>query len=449
MLPRERIMQILALTVALTLMGAPVLAEDALDPLNQWPQWRGPLGCGVAPRGDPPLHWGENQNIRWKISIPGKGHSTPVIWGDRIFITTAIPFGETLTPHAAHSDGAHDNEPAVKKYEFVVLAINRQDGAILWRRTVCQQRPHESSHLSGSWASNSPVTDGVQLIASFGSRGVYSLDFSGALLWARDFGGMQIKHGHGEGSSPALYGDTVIINWDHEGQSFVVALDKRTGKQRWKVDREEVTSWSSPLIVEHDGRPQVIVAATNRVRGYDLRSGQVIWECGGLSGNVVASPVAGDGFVYVGSSYETRVMLAIRLSAALGDISGSDAVVWKHEHNTPYVPSPLLFDDELYYLKHYQGILTCVRGSTGSVLFGPQRLPGISNVYASPVGAADRVYIVDRDGSTVVLARGAPFRVLARNQLDDSFSASPAIVGRELYLRGEQFLYSIAESPKE
>jgi len=430
-------------------VATPALAEDALDPLDQWPQWRGPLGSGVAPRGDPPLNWGENKNIRWKIAIPGKGHSTPVVWGDRIFITTAIPFGEKLSSHAAHSHGAHDNEPADRQYEFVVLAINRRDGAILWRHTVCKQRPHESSHLSGSWASNSPVTDGEMVIASFGSRGVYSLDFDGGLLWAKEFGGMQIKHGHGEGSSPAIYGDTVIINWDHEGQSFLVALDKRTGAQRWKVDRAEATSWSSPLIVEHGGKPQVVVAATNRVRGYDLKSGKVIWECGGLSGNVVASPVAGDGFVYAGSSYETRVMLAIRLSAARGDIGGSDAVVWKRERDTPYVPSPLLFGDELYYLKHYQGILTCVQGSTGSVLFGPQRLPGIGNVYSSPVGAGGRVYIVDLDGSTVVLARGAPFRVLARNQLDDSFSASPAIVGGELYLRGEQYLYSIAVFPKK
>ena len=442
-------MQILAFAAAFSVVGSPILAGDALDPLDQWAQWRGPLGSGVSPRGDPPLTWSENKNVRWKTAIPGQGHSTPIVWGDRIFITTAIPFGEALTPHAVHPDGAHDNAPAVRQYEFVVLAINRRDGAILWQRTVRKKRPHESTHLSGSWASGSAVTDGVQVIASFGSRGVYSFDFSGALLWEKNFGDMQIKHGHGEGSSPALYGDTVVLNWDHEGQSFVVALDKRTGKQRWKVDRAEATSWSSPLIVEHGGRPQVIVAATNRVRGYDLTSGQLIWECGGLSGNVVASPVAGDGLVYSGSSYETRVMLAIRLAAAKGDITGSDAVVWKREHNTPYVPSPLLFGTELYYLRHYQGILTCLRGPSGSVLFGPERLPGIDNVYASPVGAADRVYIVSRNGSTVVLGRGAPFKILASNKLDDSFSASPAVAGREIYLRGEQYLYSIAESPKE
>ena len=422
----------------------PALAGD--DPLAQWGQWRGPLGSGVAPLGQPPLTWSEDSNVRWKTAIPGKGHSTPIIWGDRVYITSAIPFGEKLAPHAEHAHGAHDNEPAERRYEFVLMAISRSRGTILWQRTLSKQRPHQSSHLSGSWASNSAVTDGQYVIVSFGSRGVFCLDKDGKLLWQSDLGDMQIKHGHGEGSSLALHGNTVIINWDHEGQSFVVALDKKTGTQRWKTARDEGTSWSTPLIVEHAGKSQVIIAATNRVRAYDLSTGAVIWQCGGLSDNVVASPVAGDGFVYVGSSYEKRAMLAIRLADAKGDITHSDAVAWRRDRDTPYVPSPLLYGDRLYFLKHYQGILTCVQAKTGAPIFGPVRLPGIKNVYASIVGAADRVYIVDRSGNTVVIRHGSSHNVLALNHLNDSFSASPAIVGRELYLRGEQFLYCIAES---
>jgi outer membrane protein assembly factor BamB len=269
----------------------------------------------------------------------------------------------------------------------------------------------------------------------------------GKLLWQTDVGDMQTLHGHGEGSSPALQGDTLVVNWDHEGDSFVIAFDKRSGKQRWKAARDEGTSWSTPLVVEQAGKPQVIIAATNRVRAYDLANGNVIWECGGLSGNVVASPVAGDGLVYVANSYEAREMLAIRLAGAKGDITHTNAVVWRRHRDTPYVPSPLLYGDKLYFLRHYQGYLTCVNAKTGESLFGLQRLPGIGNVYASPVGAADRVYIVDRNGTAVVIKRGAKLELLARNRLDDSFSASPAVAGNELYLRGERNLYCIAEDP--
>ncbi len=441
----KKVLIIAGVFAALTLSA--LAGERRLDARDQWPQWRGPLGNGVAPRGDPPVEWSEDENIRWKIAIPGKGHSTPIIWGDRIFITTAIPYGDALPPRHGHAPGSHDNMPALRRRKFVVLAVNRRDGAILWQRTLRSQRPHEGTHETGSWASSSPVTDGEHLFAYFGSRGLSCLDMDGELLWQTDVGDMQTLHGHGEGSSPALYQDTVIINWDHQGESFVMALDKRTGKERWKVARDEVTSWSTPLVVEVGGKPQIIIAATKRVRAYDLESGDVIWECGGLSGNVVASPVAADGFVYVANSYETRAMLAIRLASAKGDITNTDAVVWTRDRHTPYVPSPLLYGGMLYYLKHYQGVLTCVNAQTGETLFGPQRLLGIQNVFSSLVGAAERVYIVSRNGTTVVIKRGAEFELLARNRLEDSFSASPAIVGKELYLRGERNLYCIAKEP--
>jgi len=411
-----------------------------------WPQWRGPLGTGVGPTADPPVAWSEKQNVRWKIPIPGKGHSTPVVWGERIFITTAVPHGEAPTSDHDPIEGAHDNMSPSQRQKLVVLAVSRHDGTILWEREVRTVLPHESTHTSGSWASHSPVTDGKWVFASFGSGGLYGLDVSGELLWRTDLGDMQSLHGHGEGSSPALHGDTLIVNWDHEGGSFVVALDARSGKEKWRVARDEVTSWSTPLIVEHAGRPQVIIAATKRVRAYDLASGDVAWECGGLSGNVVASPVAADGFVYVANSYETRAMLAIRLAGAKGDITGTDAVVWTRDRDTPYVPSPLLYGDMLCFLKHYQGLLTCVNARTGATLFGPERLPGIRDVYASPVGAAGRIYVVDRSGTTAVIKRVAKFELLAENRLDDSFSASPALAGTDLYLRGEHHLYAIAEA---
>ncbi|MCH8924270.1 MAG: PQQ-like beta-propeller repeat protein, partial [Planctomycetes bacterium] len=328
---------------------------------------------------------------------------------------------------------------------FVVLAVSRSDGKIIWQRTVHQEFPHEGGHVSGSLASASPATDGKRIYAFFGSRGLYCLDTDGKLLWKKNLGRMQSKHAHGEGSSPVLFGETIVVNWDHEGQSFVIAYDKRTGKERWKVDRKEVTSWASPIVVVQDGQAQVIISGTTRIRAYDLKTGKVIWECGGMSANVVATPVSADGMVYVASSYEKQALLAIRLTGAKGDITGSGHVVWKRTRLTPYVPSPLLYDGTLYFLRHYHGILSRVEAQTGKESTGPFRLDGVRDIYASPVAAAGRVYVTDRSGATLVFSHGEIPRPLALNRLDDRFSASAAIVGDEIFLRGEKHLYCIAE----
>jgi outer membrane protein assembly factor BamB len=433
-----------AAIVLAVIASLPATSAETLDALDQWGQWRGPLGTGVAPRANPPVEWSEEQNVRWTAEIPGKGLSSPIVWGDRVFLTTTVPAGEAVGGAAPQPAGAHHNIQASHRLRFVVLAYRRTDGALLWERTVRTDRPHAGTHETGSWASNSAVTDGKHLVVSFGSAGLYGLDLEGELLWSVNLGELEIKHGHGEGSSPALWGNTVVVNLDHEGQSSVVALDKRSGKELWRVARDEGTSWASPLVVEHGERRQVVIAATRRVRGYDLSDGRLIWECGGLSGNVVATPVAADGIVYVANSYETRAMMAISLDAARGDITGTDAVLWTRERDTPYVPSPLLYEGALCFLKHYQGIVTCVHARTGKLLFGPERLPGIRNVYASPAAAGGRAFVVGLDGATLVLEHGPELAVLGVNRLDDSFSASPAIVGEELYLRGDRTLYCIA-----
>jgi len=411
-----------------------------------WPGWRGPLTAGVAPHANPPVKWSEKTNIRWKVALPGRGHSTPIVWGERIFLTAAIPHGDAVRPRLPERPGAHDNLFLTHQHEFVVLAVDRRDGSIVWQQAVHKELPHEAGHVSGSLASASPVTDGEVVVAFFGSRGLYCLDTNGKLLWKKHLGEMHTKHGHGEGSSPALHGDTLVVNWDHEEGSFLAAFDKRTGNQRWKVSRAEDTSWSTPIVVEDGGKAQVIVAGTNCIRGYDLATGARLWECGGLSSNVVASPVAANGFVYAGSSYETRAMLAIRLAGSRGEITGTNQVLWTRRRGTPYVPSPLLYGDTLYTLQHYQGVLCRIDVKTGEDLGGPFRLAGITNVYASPVGAAGRVYVTSRDGVTLVLSHGDQVpKTLAVNRLEDTFSASPALVGRELLLRGERHLYCIAE----
>ena len=433
------------------LLALSALADDAgvgagAKALHHWPQWRGPLANGVAPHANPPIHWSETNNLRWKIPLPGKGHSSPIVFGDSVYLLAAVPVGQAQKPVYDDAPGVHDSVPVTHRHQFVVLAISRRDGSVLWKKVLREEWPHEGGHETGSLASSSPVTDGEHLYVFFGSRGLYGLELNGEVKWQKDLGRMQTLHAHGEGSSPVLHGDTLIVCWDHEGDSFLYAFDKHTGKQRWKVARDEKTSWSTPLVVEHEGKPQVIVSATKRVRGYDLTTGAQLWECAGLTDNVVSSPVYGHGVVIAGNSYYQQAMLAIRLAGAKGDITGTDRVAWKLNRMTPYVSSPLLYDDTLYFLRHNQNILSRLEPATGKLRGEPLRLEGINDfIFASPVGAAGRIYVTGRDGATVVLRHDRENATLALNPLEDSFSASPALVDRELYLRGERFLYCIAE----
>jgi len=448
----ERTIVLAAFFPLLVSATRPCVAEPApADPATEsgWPQWRGPRATGESPDGDPPIEWSPTQNLRWKTAIPGLGHSTPIVLGDRVFVTSAIPVGDARPPVDDNAAGSHDNLAVTHVHRFVALGVDRHSGKVLWQTTLAEEFPHEGGHITGSLASASPASDGERVYAFFGSRGLHALDVDGKQIWSRSLGRMATKHAHGEGSSPVLHGDTLAVNWDHEGQSLLVAFDKHTGEERWRVERDEVTSWASPIVVEHGGREQIIVSGTNRVRAYDLATGKVIWECGGLSHNVVASPVGADGMVFAASSYETRALLAIRLDGAAGDITSTDRLAWTRDRGTPYVPSPLLAGGSLYLLRHYQGILTRLDAATGKELDGPYRLAAIDDVYASAVAAARRVYVTDRSGTTVVLVRerdGEPRRltIVAVNRLEDSFNASMAIAGGDIFLRGRAHLYRIA-----
>src|SRR5437867_1553523 len=425
-------------------------ACDSAILLNNWPQWRGPLANGVAPHANPPIRWSETNSVRWKIPLPGKGHSSPIVLGDAVYVLAAVPVGEAQKPVYDDAPGVHDSVPVTHRHQFVALAIDRRDGSVLWMKVLREEWPHEGGHETGSLASNSPVSDGEHIYVFFGSRGLYCLDLKGALRWSKDLGRMHTLHAHGEGSSPVLYGDRLIVCWDHEADSYLYAFEKRTGKQLWKVARDGKTSWSTPLVVEHGGRPQLIVSATRRVRGYDLATGAQLWECAGLTDNVVSSLVYTDGVVIAGNSYYQQAMLAIRLAGAKGDITGTDRVAWKLNRMTPYVSSPLLYGDTLYFLRYNQNILSRLEPTTGKPRGEALRLEGITDfIFASPVGAAGRIYVTGRDGTTIVLRHDRENAILAVNHLDDSFSASPALVGREFYLRGERFLYCIAEPQPE
>src|SRR5262249_28606899 len=266
-------------------------------------------------------------------------------------------------------------------------------------------------------------------------------DLAGKLHWQRqDLGRMETRLGWGEASSPVLYRDTLFVNWDHEGQSFLTALDARTGKTKWKVDRDEVTTWTTPLLVERQGKAQLIVSATKRVRSYDPDTGNVLWECGGQTVNVIPSPVRVDDLVVCMSGYRGAFAAAIPLSST-GDVTGKQA--WKHEQGTPYVPSPVLVEGRLYFTALNTGMLSCLDAKTGKVVFEKERLPGLASLYASPVAAKDRIYFTGRDGTVVVIKRSDKLEVLATNGLGEGIDASPALVGNELFLRGEKHLYCI------
>ena len=415
---------------------------------KNWATWRGPLETGAAVQCNPPVEFGEAKNLKWKIEIPGKGHATPIVWGDQMIIQTAIATDKKSEKTEEKQEGGRMGPPANSTdfiHQFKVFCVDRHSGNIQWSTTVREEIPMERTHELGSWASNSALTDGKNIFAYFGSRGLFCLDMNGKIKWERDFGQMEKHMEFGEGSSPVLYKDKLVVLWDHTGDSFIIALDKNTGEDFWKVDRDEETSWSTPFVVEVNGKPQVVTNATNRMRSYDFSTGKLIWEGTGMTRNVIPMPVSKGNMLYITSGFRGSALFAIDLTKAKGNINNSDAIIWQYNQDTPYTPSPLLVDDVLYFLKVNLGTLSSLNAKNGDVYYSNKRLEGIGNIYASPVSAMDRVYISSLKGNTFVIKQGPEFEILAKNSLDDSFSASPVIIDNFLYLRGNKYLYCISE----
>lgn len=407
-----------------------------------WPQWRGPYATGVSTRATPPLQWGEGKNIQWKVEIPGRGSSSPVVWGDMLFIQTAVPTGVPLDATHVPRGGLRPRVP----HRFMLHAIDRRTGKTIWERVTREAMPHEASHPdNGTWASSSAVTDGEHVIAFFESQGLYAYDMGGKPIWQKDLGDKRMRNEFGEGTTPALHGNRLVVVWDHfvPGGSFIVTLDKRTGEEIWRAKRDEIDTWATPLVVDHDGRAQVIVNAMNKVRSYDLESGKIVWEAPGTTMNAIPSPVYADGMVFLASGFRGNNLKAIRLADARGDLTSSKAIVWEINRDTPYVPSPLLYDGILYILKTNSGLLSAFDAKTGKPHYQVQRLDKLGEVFSSPVGAAGRIYITSRDGVTLVIRNSPKFEVLATNTLDDGIDASPALVDGEIYMRGYKYLYAI------
>ena len=386
----------------------------------------------------PPTQWSESEHIAWKVQLPGLGNSTPSVWDGKVILTFTRPTGRKIDLPAAENGRPKPDEI----HELVVAAYDLDSGKSLWETTVAEKVPNETGHRTSSYASASPVTDGKRIYAFFGSLGVYAVDTDGKKLWAREMPAMTTAAGFGEGASPALADDILIIPWDEEGQSFIAGINTETGKDIWRTDRETGSSWTTPLIVKDGDQSVVVTSATKTTRAYDLQNGKEIWHCDGMSSNPTSSPVAVDGVVIVGNAYKGNVVQAIRFEGATGDLTQTSNLLWTYKKSASYVPTPVIVDGKLYFLKGSQGILNCLDIKTGESVFPGKRLE-LKNVHSSPIVAAGRIYVSSREGDTVVLDLNKDCDVLATYHLDDVFDASPVAIGKKLLLRGRSNLYCI------
>lgn len=448
---------VIAFVMILGVAFSCLLQVEAQSDEGHWPQWRGPALNGMA-RGSAPTEWSSTKNVRWKIPIAGRGHSTPVVWGDRIFLTTAVPVtASAATPTTAPPEqapatagrppgrgGPGGGAGVGQEQKLVLMAVDRKTGKVLWERTAKVVNPHEGYHrMYGSFASNSPVTDGKHVFASFGSNGVYCYDLNGKLIWERDLGvRLRMRNEFGEGTAPALHGNRLVLTFDQERDSFAVVLDKSNGKELWRATRDEMSSWSTPLVVEHKGRKHAVISATRKVRSYDLETGTLLWECAGLGGNVIPAPVFQNDTVYVMSGFRDPKLMAIRIDRT-GDLSATDAILWSQTRGLSYTASPVLFEDKFYALTD-NGFLSCFNAKTGEPFYQQTRLPQADSFKASPIGANGKLYIASENGVVTVVRMGEKFEVLATNVMEDQmFIASPVVAAGDLFLRSQNQLFCI------
>ena len=434
--------------VALCLLSHSTTADDnaaSADVAANWHQWRGPNANGsAAESAAPPVVWNAKTNVEWTVDLPGDGSATPVVWGAQVFVLSAEKTdrkAETLTvPHSTAK-----TIPPNLYYRFIVTSVDRRNGRVLWQKVATEQVPHEGHHDSHTYAAGSPTTDGERLYASFGSRGIFCYTLAGELLWQKDLGDMHTRFAWGEAVTPALSGDALIVNWDQEEGSFVVALDAKTGEERWRKERpDEKTSWNTPLVTEFEGRTLAILNGSGKARAYDVANGDVVWECGGQTTNAIPSALRFADHVICMSGYRGAASFSIPLNAKR-DLSGTDQIRWSHPEGTPYVPSPTLSGRRLVFTGANSDILTCLDAETGKAQIERRRIPGVGGFYASPLAANGHLYFVGREGTTAVLKDNETLDVVGTNTLEGQFDASPIAVGKQLFLRSWNKLYCIAE----
>ena len=424
------------------------IAATASSSAGNWPQWRGPDGSGISKEKNLPAEWSTTKNIKWKTPIDGRGHSSPIVWGNKIFVTTAIE-GDVVPGAKAPKHMLGDKEfvhpdsiGANKKHTFKVIALNRDTGKILWQAVAFEGTPYDDRHRKSSYAASTPATDGNMVFAFFGSEGLYAYDFNGKLAWKADLGKMGTV-GMGTGTSPIVFENFVIVQCDEEnGQaSFIVALDKKTGKEVWKTPRKIQVSWSTPLLVKTAKRAELITSGTESIVSYDPATGKELWKHKGVESNAIPSPVANSEMVYLVAGFPEKIAMAIRLGGS-GDLTGTPNVPWQHKKGTAYVPSPILYGDYLY-LTTDRGILTGIDAKTGEIKYEGGRIPIPATFTASPVAFDGKILLTSEDGDTFIVKAGPSHEVIGTNSVGEPVYASPAIADGKIYIRGEKNIYCI------
>jgi outer membrane protein assembly factor BamB len=419
---------------------------------RNWPGWRSD-GRGISSEKDLPMNWSEQEGVKWKTPIPGAGHSSPIVWGNRVFVTTAIaedPNVETF--RGGVYMGGNRSKPDESEYAYHVLCLDADEGNVLWSKAVARQHPKTRRHTKNTYASETPVTDGKYVFASFGSMGLHCVDFAGNAIWQRDLGLLRDRRGWGTGSSPILFRNTVIVNCDSDDDSYIAAFEKTTGDPVWRTGRDEGPSWGTPFLFETDGRTILVTNASRRIRGYEAATGKLLWESAGGSMITVPSPVATQDLVFLSSGHNLlprQPIIAVRPEAS-GDItpargqSQSQGIAWSYSTGGPYVTSPIAVGEYLY-VPLDGGYLTCYEARTGKLVYGKQKLGTSNTITASPIADGSKIYIQTEDGECYIIKQGPEFGILAVNKLDEVFCASPAVSGSRLFLRARKHLYCIGK----
>lgn len=435
-------------TVGLFVVAALVPLRSQAAPKSNWSAWRGPEGNGVSTETNVPMEWSGTKNVKWKTPILGRGHSSPIVWDNRIFLTTDVE-GDTV-PGAKAVEHKDDGKPfkhpdsvgGDRKHTFKVLSIDRGSGKVLWERTAYDGIVYDDRHRKGSYASPTPATDGRFVFAYFGSEGLYCYDYDGKLVWQAAPGKIA-TFGMGPGTSPILFENTVILQCDEDNgeKSFIVALDKKTGKEVWKTPRKVQASWSTPLIVKTAQRTELITSGNELIISYDPKTGKELWRTKGHESNAIATPVAGNGMVFVYAGFPVKKTFAITLGGS-GDLTGSTSIAWQYDKGTAYVPSSILYGDFLYLMSD-RGIITCLDSKTGKIIYEGGRIPIPATFTASPVAFDGKILMTSEDGDTFVIKAGPKHEVIATNSIAEPVYASPAISDGMIFIRGEQNLYCI------
>jgi outer membrane protein assembly factor BamB len=419
--------------MAWMLLLAAALAADV------WPQFRGPESSGVAEDARLPERWSKTENVAWATDIPGIGWSSPVVWGDRVFVTSVVSMVEQEKPRIGiYLDGRRVNPPP-GEHRWMVYCIDANSGRIRWEREVHRGTPKSARHLKNSFASETPVTDGERVYAYFGNVGVFVFDMNGAPVWSQGFGPFPTRTGWGTAASPVLHDGRLYIVCDNEEQSFLVAFDGKTGKEIWRVGRDEKSSWATPHIWQHDGTTEIVTNASNRIRSYDL-NGKLLWEMGGASSIAIPTPLSRFGMVYVSSGYvqdEARPVFAIRPGGT---------IAWSLPQGGPYNTSPLIYRDQ-YYTLFDRGFFASHEARTGKEIYGKVRIdPAAGAFTASPWAYNGKIFALSEEGVTFVIQAGPEYRLLGRNSLDEMTLATPAIARGSLFVRTASKLYCIREN---